>query len=147
MYNRYRQGAQKGVLMDTERGAKIWVIRWSARVLGVIFAGFFLFMAIGESLQSHAPIKPLAAIWLGLAGIYAVAMFLALKWERAALLVGVAALLGAHVEGLFLGLFEYPGRLTLVSVVNPLLLAFWVPVLLYLLCWRLEGRGRRKAVL
>src|ERR1035437_7024674 len=69
--------------MDTERGAKIWVIRWSARVLGVIFAGFFLFMAIGESLQSPTPIKPLAAIWLGLAGIYAVAMFLALKWERA----------------------------------------------------------------
>jgi hypothetical protein len=135
--------------MDTERGAKISVIRWSARVLTVIFAGFFLFMAIGESLQSHAhePIKPLAAIWLGLAGIYAVAMFLALKWERAAVLVGVAALLGAHVEGLFLGLFEYPGRLTLVSVVNPLLLAFWVPVLLYLLCWRLEGRGWRKAVL
>jgi hypothetical protein len=69
-------------------------------------------------------------------------MFLALKWERAAVLVGVAALLGAHVEGLFLGLFEYPGRLTLVSVVNPILLAFWIPVLLYLLCWRLEGRGR-----
>ena len=132
--------------MDRERGAKIWVIRWSARVLGVIFAGFFLFMAIGESLQSYTPIKPLAAIWLGLAGIYAVAMFLALKWERAALLVGVAALFGAHVEGLFLGLFEYPGRLTLVSVVNPLLLAFWVPVLLYLLSWRLEGRGRSTAV-
>ena len=87
--------------MDTERGAKISVIRWSARVLTVIFAGFFLFMAIGESLQSraHEPIKPLAAIWLGLAGIYAVAMFLALKWERAAVLVGVAALLGATLRG------------------------------------------------
>ena len=133
--------------MDTERGAKTWAIRWSARVLGVIIAGFSLFMGIGESLQSHGSIKPLAAIGLGLAGIYAVAMFLALKWERAALLVGVAALLGAHLDLLFLGLFEYPGHLTLVSVVNPLLLAFWVPVLLYLLCWRLEGRSRRKAVL
>ena len=48
--------------------------------------------------------------------------------------------------GLFLGLFEYPGH-ALINVVNPILLAFWVPVLLYLLCWRLEGRGRRKAVL
>ena len=28
LYNRYRQGAQKGAFMDTERGAKIWVIRW-----------------------------------------------------------------------------------------------------------------------
>jgi branched-subunit amino acid transport protein len=136
--------------METEREGKnaaITAIRRWARVLGVIPAGFFLFMAIGEALQSHTPIKPLAANWLGLAGIYAVAMFLALKWERAAVLVGVAALLAAHVDGLFLGLFEYPGHLTLVSVVNPFLLVFWVPVLLYLRCWRLEGRARRKAVL
>ncbi len=112
--------------MITGRGAKIRVIRWSARMLGVSFAGFFLFMAIGSFLETRThtgSIKPLAAIWLSLMAIYALAMFLALIRERAALLVGVAALLGAHVEGLFLGLFEYPGRLTLVSVVNPLLLA------------------------
>jgi hypothetical protein len=137
--------------METEREGKnaaITVIRRSARVLtviSVIFAGLLWLMASGEGTPGNS-IKPLAAIWLGLAGIYAVAMFLALKWERAAVLVGVAALLAAHVDGLFLGLFEYPGH-ALVNVVNPILLAFWVPVLLYLLCWRLEGRGRRKAVL
>ena len=139
--------------METEREGKnaaITVIRRSARVLtviSVIFAGLLWLMAIGEALQSHTPFKPLAAIWFGLSGIYAVAMCLALKWERAAVPVAVAALLAAHVDGLFLGLFEYPGHLTLVSVVNPFLLVFWVPVLLYLRCWRLEGRGRRKAVL
>jgi hypothetical protein len=136
--------------METEREGKkaaITVIRWWARVLtviSVIFAGLLWLVAIGEATR---PFKPLAAIWFGLSGIYAVAMCLALKWERAAVLVGVAALLAAHVEGLFLGLFEYPGHLTRVSVVNPFLLVFWVPVLLYLRCWRLEGRGRRKAVL
>ncbi len=135
--------------METEREGKnaaITVIRWSARVLGVIFVGVFLLFANGEG-GGLMHLRGLAAIWFGLLGIYGVAMCLALKWERAAVLVGVAALLAAHVDGLFLGLFEYPGRLTLVSVVNPILLAFWVPVLLYLLCWRLEGRGRRKAVL
>jgi hypothetical protein len=134
--------------METEREGKnaaITVIRWSARVLWVIFVGVFLPFAIGEGTPGNS-IGPLAAIWFGLVGIYAVAMCLALKWERAAVLVGVAALLAAHVDGLFLGLFEYPGH-ALVNVVNPILLAFWVPVLLYLLCWRLEGRGRRKAVL
>jgi hypothetical protein len=135
--------------MDTEREAKTWAFRWSARLFGVVIAGFFL-MAIGSSLQSRlrtGSIKPPAAIGLGLAGIYVVAMFLALQWERAAVRVGVAALLGCHVWWLFVGLFEYKGRLTLASVVDPLLLAFWIPVLLYLLCWRLEGRGRRKALL
>jgi cytochrome bd-type quinol oxidase subunit 2 len=141
--------------METEREGKnaaITVIRWSARLFGAIFAGFFLFMFIGESMETHThtgsgPLTPLLAIWLALVVICAVAMLLALKWERPAVLVGVAALFGAHVDGLFSGLFEYPRHLTLKSVVNPLLLFFWVPVLLYLLCWRLEGRGRRKAVL
>jgi hypothetical protein len=124
---------------------QITVIRWSARVLWVILMGVFL-PFLGEGTPGNS-MGPLAAIWFGLVGIYAVAMFLALKWERAAVPVGVAALLAAHVDGLFLGLFEYPGHLTLVSVVNPFLLVFWVPVLLYLRCWRLEGRARRKAVL
>jgi len=40
--------------METEREGKITIIRSLARVLGVIPAGFFLFMAIGESFfQSH----------------------------------------------------------------------------------------------
>jgi hypothetical protein len=137
--------------METEREGKnaaITVIRWSARVLtviSVIFAGLLWLVAIGEGTPGNS-MGPLAATWFGLLGIYAVAMFLALKWERAAVPVGVAALLAAHVDGLFLGLFEYPGH-ALVNVVNPCLLVFWVPVLLYLLCWRLEGRARRKAVL
>ena len=134
--------------METEREGKnaaITVMRWSARVLWVIFVGVFL-PFLGEGTPGNS-MGPLAAIWFGLLGICAVAMLLALKWERPAVLVGVAALFGAHVDGLFSGLFEYPRHLTLKSVVNPLLLFFWVPVLLYLLCWRLEGRGRRKAVL
>ena len=137
--------------METEREGKnaaITVIRRSARVLtviSVIFAGLLWLVASAEGTPGNS-MGPLAAIWFGLLGIYAVAMFLALKWERAAVPVAVAALLAAHVDGLFLGLFEYPGH-ALINVVNPILLAFWVPVLLYLLCWRLEGRARRKAVL
>ena len=138
--------------METEREGKnaaITVIRRSARVLtviSVILAGLLWLMAMSEGTPGNS-MGPLAAIWFGLSGIYAVAMCLALKWERAAVPVAVAALLAAHVDGLFLGLFEYPGHALVNGVVNPFLLVFWVPVLLYLLCWRLEGRGRRKAVL
>ena len=138
--------------METEREGKnaaITVIRRSARVLtviSVIFAGLLWLVASAEGTPGNS-MRPLAAIWFGLLGIYAVAMFLALKWERAAVPVAVAALLAAHVNGLFLGLFEYPGHALVNGVVNPFLLVFWVPVLLYLLCWRLEGRGRKKGVL
>src|ERR1039458_2713478 len=85
--------------METEREGKIGaiaVIRWSARVLWVIFVGFFL-PFLGEGTPGNS-IGPLAAIGFGLLGIYAVAMFLALKWERAAVPVDVAALLAAHLH-------------------------------------------------
>ncbi len=142
--------------METGRerkNAAIAVIRLSARVLGVITAGVFLFMFIGESLESYTrfePIEPIAAIGLALMGIYIVAMFLALKWERPCSLLGVAAL-GSFFVMLFLGLFHgnASGGFSPKGVLNPFLLAFWLPILLYLLCWGLEGRGRRrkKAVL
>ena len=141
--------------METDRerkNAAISVIRWSARVLGVITAGFFLFMFIGESWEKRhtsSHLEPIAAIGLALMGVYIVAMFLALKWERAGSLLGVAAL-GSIFVMLFLGLFGgAPGGFSSRGVLNPFLLAFWLPVLLYLLCWGLEGRGREhtKAVL
>jgi len=96
---------------DRERkNAAIVVIRWSARVLGLIMAGFLLLMFIGQSLESKSlpvSIEPIAAIGLALMGIYVVAMLLALKWERVGLFLGVAALGGFFVI-LFLGLL--PGK-------------------------------------
>jgi hypothetical protein len=141
--------------METDRERKnagIAAIRWSARVLGVITAGFFLLMFIGGSLGSHTPsepIEPIGAIGLALMGIYIVAMFLALKWERTGSLLGLAAIGGFFVM-LFLGLMPgVGGGFSRRGVLNPFLLAFWLPVLLYLLCWGLDGRGgeRTKAVL
>ena len=130
------------------KNAAIVVIRWSARVLGLIMAGFLLLMFIGQSLESYPPsepIDPIAAIGLALMGIYVVAMFLALKWERMGSFLGVAGLGGFFVI-LFLGLFpgNVSGGFSSRGVLNPVFLAFWLPILLYLLCWRLEKRGRER---
>jgi hypothetical protein len=139
---------------DRERkNAAIVVIRWSARVLGLIMAGFLLLMFIGESLESNPlsePIEPIAAIGLALMVIYVVAMFLALKWERVGSFLGMAALGGFFVI-MFLGLLpgNVSGGFSAKGVLNPLLLAFWLPILLYVLCQGLEKRERErtKAVL
>ena len=140
--------------MKTDRERKntaIVVIRWSARLLGLIMAGFLLLMFIGQSLESKSlpwPIEPIAAIGLALMGIYVVAMFLALKWERVGSFLGVAALGGFFVI-LFLGLLpgNVSGGFSSKGVLNPIFLALWLPILLYLLCWGLERRERTKAVL
>lgn len=137
--------------MKTDRERKnvaIVVIRWSARVLGVIMAGFLLLMFIGQSLESNSlpeSIEPIAAVGLALMGIYVVAMFLALKWERAGSFLGVAAL-GCFFVILFLGLLpgNVSGGFSSRGVLNPLFLAFWLPILLYFLCWGLERRRREQ---
>jgi len=130
---------------DRERkNITIAVLRWSARILGVIMAGFLLLMFIGQSLESKSlptSIEPIAAIGLILMGIYVAAMFLVLKWEHVNSLVGAAALGGFFVI-LFLGLLpgNVSGGFSVKGILNPIFLALWLPILLYLLCWGLERR-------
>ena len=137
------------MITDREgKNAAIVVIRWSARVLGLIIAGFSLLMFIGQSLESKSlpvSIEPIAAIGLALMGIYVVAMFLALKWERVGALLGMATLAGFFVV-MFMGLFpgNVSGGFSAKGILNPVFLALWLPILLYLLCWRLERRGNDK---
>ncbi len=134
--------------MKTDREKKnvgIVVMRWSARILGSIMAGFLLLMFIGQSLQSGLlpeSIEPIAAIGLALMGIYVVAMFLAFKWERVGSLLGAAALGGFFVI-MFLGLLpgNVSGGFSTKGVLNPIFLILWLPILLYLLCRGLERRG------
>jgi heme A synthase len=137
--------------MKTDRDRKnaaVVVVRWSARVLGLIFAGFLLLMFIGQSLESGLPLKsiePVAAVGLALMGIYTVAMLLAPKWERLGYCLGGTALGGFFVM-LFLGLLpgNVSGGFSTRGVMNPIFLAFWLPIVLYLLCWRLEKKGEKR---
>jgi small-conductance mechanosensitive channel len=121
------------------------VIRWSARVLGVIMAGFLLCMFFGYFLEGRNPssdsLTPFAAFGLVLMGIYALAMFLALKWERTGSVLG-AIVLGCFFTILFLGLLpgNVSGGFSAKGVLNPVFLVLWLPLLLYFTCWRIEKR-------
>jgi hypothetical protein len=140
---------EKEYSMKTDRKRKntgIAVIRWSARILGLVIGVFFLLMFIGESLQSNSlpkALEPFAAIGLALMGIYIVAMFLAFKWERVSVFLGMVAL-GCFYVILFLGLLpgNVSGGFSIKGILNPFFLVFWLPFLLYLLCWGLERRRR-----
>jgi len=138
---------EDSMMKDSEgKNAAIVVIRWSARILGLIVAGFLLFMFFGYSLEGRDPLAdPLtlfAAIGLTLLGVYIVAMFLALKWERTGSFLG-AVVLGGFFIIMFLGLLpgNVSGGFSAKGVLNPVFLALWLPILLYLLCWGLEEWG------
>ena len=122
------------------------VIRWSARILGVVMAGFLLFMFFGYFLEGRAPspgsLAPFAAIGLVLMGIYIIAMLVALRWERIGSLLGAIAL-GIFFAIMFLGLLpgNVAGGFSARGVLNPVFLALWLPPLLYFTCWTLEKRS------
>ena len=135
--------------MMTDRDGKntaIVVIRWSARILGVIAASFLLLMFFGYVLEGRSPLSdslaPFAAIGLVLMAIYAVAMFLALKWERAGAILGAIVLAGFFII-LFLGLLpgNVSGGFSAKGVLNPVFLFLWLPILLYWICRGLEKRA------
>lgn len=135
--------------MTTERESRNTLtapIRWSARVLGVITASFLLFMFFGYFLEGRGPspgsLAPFASVGLVLMGIYVLAMFLALKWERAGALLGTIVL-GGFFAIMFLGLLpgNVSGGFSASGVLNPVFLALWLPLLLYITCWGIERRG------
>ena len=111
----------------------------------MIIASLLLFVFFGYSLEGRNPLSdslaPFAAIGLTLMGIYIVAMFLALKWERAGSFLGAIALGGFFII-MFLGLLpgNVSGGFSAKGVLNPVFLALWLPILLYLLCWGLEKK-------
>ena len=123
--------------MDTDRPgrrATIATVRRSARVIGVVIAVFMLAMFIGEAMQSETPpgqIEPTAVLGLAPLGVYVVAMLLALKWER------VGSLLGAGALCIFIVML-FRGSPADGKSVLPFFLVFWVPILLYWVCWHLE---------
>ena len=75
-------------------------------------------------------------------GLYAIAMFLAFKWERAGTLLGTIVLAGFFTI-LFLGLLpgNVSGGFSTRGVLNPVFLALWLPIVLYWLCQGLEKRA------
>jgi hypothetical protein len=104
--------------------------------------GFLLFMGVGEALESRPgprqPLAPITAIGFALMATYGIGLALALRWERIGAACSAVAL-GSIFVRLFFGMF--PGNLPppdLSMVLNPFMLALWVPIVLY---WR-SGRQR-----
>ena len=120
----------------------------------MLIARFFLFMFVGESWQSHnwgglLHLNPVDAVLLTMMGLYAIGMFTAILWERTGLLLSLGTL------GVFFLLFGARTALqhglraaftpSYRGLLNPFLLMFWLPVILYLVCVIAEARKPAKA--
>lgn len=72
----------------------LFLLRWSARMAGLLIAGFFVFMAMGEMASPHAGPAPTLFELRGIAllATAALALLAAWRWELAGALVSLGAL-------------------------------------------------------
>ncbi len=115
-------------------------LRWTARVLGAVIVVFSLVMFVGESLESRSRGSSLdagAVAGLSLMGLYLFGLLVAWWRERLGAAMGAAGLGGVFV---FVAVREGTRW-----VLNPFLLGFWIPLLLFLAAAWFEARARRPA--
>ena len=77
----------------------IKTFRWTLRVLSGIFILFFLFMFIGESLDSESsePMSANSILQLSVMGIGLIGLGLAWKWELTGGIIALAAYVGLAI--------------------------------------------------
>lgn len=73
--------------------------RWTLRVLSALFIAFFLFMFIGESLNSESsePMTTNSIIQLSVFGISLIGLGLAWKWELTGGIIALAGFVGLAI--------------------------------------------------
>ena len=102
------------------------IIRWIARIVGLLYLAFFLLMLIGEELSSSQESNPLTvSAWLGFVFvfIYFVGLILAWKWEGIGGLIAIGGTIGFFVT---------------IQKYSLMILIMAAPALLFLICWYLS---------
>ncbi len=114
--------------MDSKQNQSriITIIRWIARIVGLLYIAFFLLMLIGEGLSSSQETNPLtfrAGLAFVFVFIYFAGLILAWKWEG----IGGWVAIGGTI-GFFVTIQEYSLMIFIMAT----------PALLFLVCWYLS---------
>lgn len=102
----------------------ISLIRWIARIVGLLYIAFFLLMLIGEGM-SPAKLTFHEGLGFVFIFIYFVGLILAWKWEGVGGWIAIGGTIGWAVA-----IEEY----SLLTVIMA------APAILFLICWLLSGR-------
>ncbi len=108
------------------------VIRWIARILGLLLILLTLFFAIAESITSTNPNAEQTPIAMLLAGFFILGgLGLAWKWELIGALISLLGFIGIGVLN--------PDAMT-----KPMMYLFPLIAILFLICWSLSKLPRTK---
>ena len=127
-----------------EKGTRTPPLRKTARILDAVIVAFLLFFGIGAILEGRGRGSPqsmalISVIGLGMLVLYGAGLVAAFKWERVG---AVVAGLGLGSIFVMLAFRVFPGGgggFGFMGVLNPILLFFWVPIVLFVLSSRRES--------
>lgn len=108
------------------------VIKWIARILGLLLILLTLFFAIPELITEHKPNAEPTSISIILMGVLMLGgLGFAWKWELIGALISLVGFIGVGILN--------PDALTM-----PMMYLFPLTALLFLICWRLSKLHRTK---
>jgi hypothetical protein len=118
----------------------IKILRWIARVWGIIIAFVIIMIAVTPDPYATEPLKGIEAFYLGLYAVSALGLLIAWKWELIGALISIVAMLTQAISiSIGEGFAFYIKGIVLVELV------FFIPAILFIVCWKLSKRKREQA--
>jgi hypothetical protein len=113
----------------------IKILRWIARIWGVIIALVVVMIAVTPDPYAVGPPSGIEIFYLSLYAVSALGLLVAWKWELIGALISIVAMLTQAISGSIREGFAF---MKIVSVE----LVFFIPAVLFIVCWTLSRRKR-----
>jgi hypothetical protein len=114
----------------------IKILRWIARIWGVIIALVVVMIAVTPDPYAVGPPSGIEIFYLSLYAVAALGLLVAWKWELIGALISIVAMLTQAISGSIREGFAF---MKIVSVE----LVFFIPAVLFIVCWTLSRRKRK----
>jgi len=117
----------------------IKILRWVARIWGVIIALVIIMIAVTPDPYAIGPLRGIEAFYLSLYAVSAFGLLVAWKWELIGALISIVAMLTQAISiSIGKGFAFYIKGIVLVELV------FFIPAILFIVCWTLSRRQREQ---
>lgn len=116
----------------------IKILRWIARIWGIIIALVVVMIAVTPDPYAVGPPSGIEIFYLSLYAVSALGLIVAWKWELIGALISIIAMLTRAISGSIRGGFAF-------MKIVPVELVFFIPAALFIVCWTLSRRKREQA--
>jgi hypothetical protein len=116
----------------------IKILRWIARIWGIIIALVVVMIAVTPDPYAVRPPSGIEIFYLSLYAVSALGLLVAWKWELIGALISV---MGILTQAISVSIREGFAFMKIV----PVELVFFIPAVLFIVCWTLSRRQREQA--